>query len=163
MAGVSTARGLLDEQELMRRLLARYTLKECAALLNVTYHTVCRRARRPEFLQQLRELSNDVYSEVDGELRVITGLMTERIVEMSSTALDRLEHLLSDEKTDQRLVARIAMDVLDRNTETSKTTKHIGKVEHAFMDPRLLAQAAKAAQELDDSNFAPLLEGDTSS
>jgi hypothetical protein len=162
MAGVSTARGLLDEQELMRRLLAKYTLKECAALLNVTYHTVCRRARRPEFLQQLGELSKDVYSEVDSELRAMTGLMTERIVSMADVALDKLEKLLVDDSTDKRLVARVAMDILDRNNETSKTTKHIAKVEHAFMDPRLLAQAAKAAQELDESNFAPLLEGDVS-
>lgn len=161
MAGVSAARGMLDEQELMRRLLARYTLKECAAILNVTYHTVCRRARRPEFLQQLRELSNEVFSEVDGELRAITGLMTERIVEMSSVALDKLEGLLTGENTDKRLVARVAMDILDRNNETSKTTKHIGKVEHAFMNPQLLAQAARAAQELDEANFAPTLEGDT--
>jgi hypothetical protein len=150
MAGISAARGLIDQQELMRRLLARYTLKECAAILNVTYHTVCRRARHPEFLEELRGLNSEMYAEVDNELRRINGLMTERVVELSAVALEKLEALMVNEKTDPRLVARIAIDFLDRNNETSKTTKHEVKTEHKFMNPRILADAAKVAAEMAD-------------
>jgi hypothetical protein len=160
MAGVSSAQRLLDDDELMRRLLAHYTLKECAALFNVTYHTICKRARRPEFLGQLKNLNGDMYQDVDQELRAMTGMITERVLEMSTKALDKLELLLESEGTDDRLVARIAMDFLDRNPDTSKTSKHVAKVEHAFMNPALLARAAQAAKELDEKTFAPVLEGD---
>jgi hypothetical protein len=149
----------VDDQELLRRLLARYTLKECAALLNVSYQTVCRRARQPGFLADLRLLSEDIYSGVDHELRAITGLMTERIVEMSSVALDKLQDLLEN-STNEKVIAMVAKDVLDRNPETSKTTKHIGEVKHSFFDPRVLAQAAHAAKEMDENNFPPMLEAD---
>jgi hypothetical protein len=154
----STAQKILDEQELIRRLLARYTLKECAALFDVTYHTICRRARKPEFLTQLKELSNAVWAEVDQELKAANSMLSERVLELSSAALDRLEALLNGDTKDQRLVARIAMDFLDRNPETSKTTQVRAKVEHAFFNPKVLALAALAAQELDATTVGPTLD-----
>lgn len=158
MAGVSSAQKLLDDQELMRLLLAKYTLKECAALLGVAYPTACAKARRPEFLAQLRDLDKDLYAEVDHELRVVHGALTQRIVELSSNALDRLEQLLNDENTDERLVAKIAMDFLDRNAETSRSTKSFEKKEISFANPLVLAAAANAAREMDQSTAGPLLE-----
>lgn len=149
MAGIGAANRLLDEEELMRRLLAHYTLKECAAIFSVTYHTVCKRARRPDFLQKLRDLSSSIHSDVDNELRAITGLMTERIVELSSTALDKLERIMNAEGTDDRLVVKVAQDLLDRNNESSKTRKVEVKDVHKFMDPRVLADAARAAAEME--------------
>lgn len=159
MAGLSAAQKVLDDDELLRRLMAHYTLKECAALANVTYHTVCRRARRPEFLEQLRALNAECWSDIDNELRAVNGMMTERIIELSEKALTKLEYLLTD-STDERIVAKVAIDLLDRNPETSKTTKHVGKVEHTI-HPEMLRRAAMAAQEMDESVFAPTLEGDT--
>jgi hypothetical protein len=95
---------------------------------------------------------------VDNELKATNSMLTERVLELSSVALDRLEALLVGENTDKRLVARVAMDFLDRNADTSKTTKSFTKVEHAFFNPKVLAQAAKAAQELDESTVEPTLQ-----
>jgi hypothetical protein len=150
VAGVSASQKILDAQELMRRLLAGYTLKECAAILCVTYHTVCKKARQPEFLVELKSLNHEMYSQVDGELKAINGLMTERLVELSSVALDKLEVLLHAESTDDRLVVRIAQDFLDRTGETNKRTQTTVKTEHSFMNPRVLVDAAKAAAEMED-------------
>jgi hypothetical protein len=158
MAGVAAAHKMMDDQELMRRLLAHYTLKECAAIFNVTYHTICRRARRPEFLQELRDLSGDTWSEVDHELRATNGLITERIIEISEKALNTLELLMDNTETQPALQAKIAMDFLDRNPETTKTRKIESKVEHQFMNPRVLIDAAQAAREMDETQVTGMLE-----
>jgi hypothetical protein len=158
MAGVAVATRMLDEQELMRLLLARYTLKECAALMGCAYPTVCARARRPVFLDQLKGLSEELYAEVDRELRVVHGALTERIVSISSRALDKLEALMDAEDTDSRLVVKIAQDLLDRNPDSAKNTKQTSKQEVSFANPLVLVAAAKAAQEMDESTHGPLLE-----
>lgn len=150
----------MDEEELVRLLLGRYTLKECAALLEVTYSTLCARARRPEFLDRLRELSKETWAETDRELRLIHGNVTERLVLLSERALTELEALMDDEGTDDRLRAKIAMDFLDRTAETSKSTKSLVKNTHEFINPLQLKHAAAAAREMDDSVTAPTLEAD---
>jgi hypothetical protein len=148
----------LDEQELMRLLLGRYKLKECAALLGVAYPTVCARARRPDFLSKLRELDAEAWKDVDHELHVVRGALTERLVEMSSRALDHLERLMDEEGTDDRLRAKVCIDLMDRNAETARSTKSFVKSEVAFVNPLLLKAAAQAAIEMDNHDAPNMLE-----
>lgn len=161
MAGVSTAQLELDNQALTRYLLAGYTLKECGALLGIAYPTVCRRARQPEFLAALKELNSERWKEVDHELKVQTGFLSQRIIEQSQVALDVLSELLNSADTDNRLRAKIAQDFLDRNAETSRATKATVVNEHKFINPLTLVAAHRAAQEMDAvSDNTKTLEAD---
>jgi hypothetical protein len=84
-------------------------------------------------------------------------MLSERVLELSSNALDKLEALMQN-SNDNRLVARIAIDMLDRNPDTCRSTKSLAKVEHAFFNPKVLVVAAQAAAEIDTTECAPTLE-----
>ena len=158
---VGYARTLVDDEELMRLIIGKYRLKECAALLSVNYSTVCGRARRPEFLQKLKELNAELYAQVDKELTAIYRNVSERVLEMSERALDKLEELL-ETSDDNRLIAKIASDLLDRNPTTSKSTKAFVENKHSFINPLLLKHAAATAMEIEKSSTKELGAGNAS-
>ena len=138
------------EQELMRLLLAGYMMKECAALMKMSYKTVRDYARQPEFLVQLKELSREVYERVDAELRNLKEPLLMKLEEASAEALDRMIELMKHSKQ-EGVAFKAAQDLLDRTPELSRTRKLEGSVtsRHQFLDPLMLVHAAATAKEMD--------------
>ena len=132
--------------ELQRLLLARYRLKECARIQKLSYSTVRKYASDPAFLESLKLLSKEVYSEVDEELRLSSESLTSRIEDASARALERLTQLI--ESSNEGIALKASANILDRNPEVSRTSKL--EAEHKVkLDPVFLVHAAATAREVD--------------
>src|SRR5580765_2014396 len=142
---------LVRKQELLRYLLAKYTLKECSALMQVSYSTLRKWANNADFLAELKELSGEVWQEVTTELKVLTTSVQERLVEESEKALNTLIELMEDRTQKGIVRAKAAESILDRNPDTSKTSKISGAMQHSLkVDPMMLLHAAATANEVEE-------------
>lgn len=136
--------------ELMRYLLARYTLRESAKLLDVSYQTARKWASEDRFLEELKAASGEIWSEVSSELKKNTVNVQEKLLEQSERALDTLIELMEDKSQKGVVRQKAASEILDRVQETSKISKvnTSGQVQHKF-DPIQLLHAAATAQEME--------------
>lgn len=136
----------IRKDELVRMLIAGLTVRQCADRLNMSTVAVRHYIAGEAFQQTLRELSEDVWTRVDEELKLSKLSLTQRIEEMSDRALAKIAELM--ESDDDRVAFRAASDTLDRNKETSKQHKVDTTSTVLVLDPVQLALAAQAANEI---------------
>jgi hypothetical protein len=150
---------LVRTEELMRLLLAKYRLRECAKIMDLSYATVRKWASNADFLNDLKDLSGVVWEDVNHELKTLTVNMQERMAEESEKALGRLIELMNDRTQKGIVNLKAAESILDRNPETSKSSKVSGSIDHRMkIDPMMLIHAAATAGEVDDYKRKQLAE-----
>lgn len=138
-------------EQIIRLLLANYTLKEVAAYTQLSYSTVRAWCKDPQFLDSLRELSAQVYKSVTDELQRVSETLTERIESESEKALQTLAKLMDDSCVPAAVRVKAADSILDRNPAVSRTKKVDAVTSHKFLDPLYLVGVAKTAQEVDEA------------
>lgn len=138
----------IRKDELIRLLLAGFMLKECANRLRISYHTVCKYARGPEFLEELRQVSEDVWRRVDEELTDSKSAFVLRAEEASEDALVAMRNLL--ESQNEHIVYKAAQDLMDRDPRVSRTRRIEGTgTPGQLLDVDALANAVKVIREED--------------
>jgi len=133
--------------EMLRLLLGRYRLKEIAKIQKLSYSTVRKYANDPQLMEELKALSNDIYQELDRELKMSNESFNDRIAEASGRALEKLIELI--ESPSEGIALKASTSLLDRNPETSRMNK-IEAEHHLTIDPMLLVHAAAKAREVDE-------------
>jgi hypothetical protein len=137
----------VKKDEILRLLLINKTTREIAAEMRLAVGTVRDYIRDGDFQQQLRTISEPIWRRVDEELCLSKLNKTQRIAEMGDRALEVLADLL--ESDDERVQAKVASDLLDRNKETSKHAHVDATTRFVTIDATKLALAAQAAREID--------------
>lgn len=139
---------LVRQEELLNLLLLHIPLKACAERLSVSYQTVRKYASEPDFLNNLRVLSQSIYDEVVRDLKTERKTLAEKMTEASEQALERLVELIKSES--EQVAIKACDSVLDRNAETARNRKETIDGNHRFqIDPVTLMHAALTANELD--------------
>lgn len=128
--------------------MAGFMLKECAQQMSISYSTVRKYASDNAFMTMLREHSQQVYEQVDAELKASKESIVQRMEEASDKALDTLKELMDCEQSIVRLKA--ADSILDRNPQVSRTKRIEANQMHHFVDPLMLVHSAKTALEVDE-------------
>lgn len=138
------------KQECLRHLLTGHSLKECAKLCNVSYQTLSHYVREPDFIRQLRSLSEEVYQELDKQIALAKTTAAQRIDELSMKALDRMEAII--DKGGDNVAYKACQDILDRNIEVPRNRRFEGEVTQKVFDPAALIHAAAVANELQQAH-----------
>jgi DNA-binding transcriptional MerR regulator len=143
---------LVRQEELINLLLLHIPLRECAERCHVSYATIRKYASEPDFLNNLRVLSQSVYAEVVADLKFEKKSLKQQMTEASDTALRRLEQLL--QSAQEGIALKAADSILDRCSETARNRKVEGDFNNRFtLDPLSLMHAANTAQEIAQSSF----------
>jgi hypothetical protein len=137
----------VKKDEILRLLLINKTTREIAEDLRLSVTTVRDYIRDVDFQQELRKNSETIWRRVDEELLLSKLNKTQRVAEMGDRALEVLADLLESE--DERVQAKVASDILDRNPETSKHHHIESKSLNMIMTPEDLLHAAQAAAEVE--------------
>lgn len=138
---------LVRQEELLNLLLMHISLKQCAERIHLSYSTVRKYASEPDFLNNLRILSQSIYEEVISELKSEKRTLQDRLTEASDKALTKLEELLNSQQENVQLKA--ADSILDRTSETARNRKIEGTMQGRFtMDPITLMHCATTAEEI---------------
>lgn len=147
---VHAATLVVRDEEFMRYLLQGLTVKECAIHLGYSYVTMCKQARRPEFLVKLKELSGEIYERIDDELSTTKTEIMQRLEQASEAALEEMIKLATDAK-DSKIRFMASQDLMDRDSRVSRQKKMDveGHHHHEFIDPLTLIHVAKVAREMD--------------
>ncbi len=148
--GHGEAARLVKKTELMNLLLLGLPLYAAAKRMEISTPTACRYARDPQFLQELKKLSEQIYKELQVDLSNDAQTIKRRLEEESDAALDVLAELMKSEKVaaKDRIVA--ANSVLDRNMDTARGRKIEGNLEsHHTIDATQLMHAAETAREIE--------------
>lgn len=159
---IGEARKIVRKDEVLRLLVARYKLREIAAMVGVHYTTLCRQVREEQFLDELKAYSKDAYEDLDAELKSTKKAISERLAEESHKALDTLVQLMEDQAVSPKVRKDCADSILDRNMESAKSRKVEEDQTRTFkIDPDALMFAAATANELRVArDAAKLIEGD---
>lgn len=138
---------LVRQEELLNLLLLRISLRQCAERLNISYQTVRKYASEPDFLNNLRLLSQSIYEDVVKDLKTEKKTMAEKMTEASEKALERLTELINSPQ--EGISLKACDSLLDRNVETARNRKETVEGSHRFtIDPVTLMHAALTAHEL---------------
>jgi hypothetical protein len=137
----------VKKDEILRLLLINKTTREIASEMRLATGTVRDYIRGEAFQRELRAISEPIWRRVDEELCLSKLNKTQRIAEMGDRALEVLADLL--ESDDERVQARVASDILDRNKETSKHAQVDTTTRFVTIDATKLALAAQTAREID--------------
>jgi DNA-binding CsgD family transcriptional regulator len=137
----------IKKDEILRLLLINKNTREIAEDLKLSVHTVRDYIRDVDFQQELKKNSEVIWRRVDEELMLSKLSKTQRVAEMGDRALEVLEQLLDSE--DERVQAKVASDILDRNPETSKHHHVESKSLNITLTSEDLLHAAQAAAEVD--------------
>ena len=141
---------LVKTQELMRCLLTGLTLRECATQLRISYFTVKKYAKEPDFLQELKSLSSSVYERLDRELSVQKEQILERLEQASADALERLVEIMNDPQANKMVQFKAAQDLCDRDPRISRTKRVESQQDVRFINPAVLLHAAATAREVEE-------------
>jgi hypothetical protein len=144
-----TASQVVREETLLRLLLQGFTVKEAAANMRASYQTMLKLARDPHFILRVREMSGEIAGRMVEEMSTNAVDFAKRLEEASEKALESMMAMMDEAPTGQ-LKYRIASDLLDRDSRSSKTRKVDVQAthKHDFINPDLLAHAAGVANEL---------------
>ena len=135
------------QEELLNLLLLHLPLKQAAVRLNVSYQTVRKYASEPDFLNNLRVLSQSIYEEVIIDLKTEKKSLAERLTDASEIALEKLKILIESEQ--EGIALKACDSILDRTVETARNRKDTLDAFHRFtIDPVTLMHAALTSQEL---------------
>ena len=121
-SGSKTLANEACKQLLLRMIAEGRTIQECGEALNRSRFTLFKWVREPWFRQKLKELNELIYLQLDQELKGKAETTAERIREVSDVALDKVLELM-DSADSEVVQMRCAMDILDRDPDTSKTHK----------------------------------------
>jgi hypothetical protein len=155
---VHEAPKLVRQDELMNLLLLHIPLKDCAERLHISYSTVRKYASDPEFLNNLRVLSQSVWENVVATLKTEKKTLQDRMLEASDKALTRLEELLDSKG--EAIALKAADSILDRTAETARNRKIEGDFKGRYtIDPITLMHAAVTAGEILKSQEPKQLTG----
>jgi hypothetical protein len=147
---------LVRQEEMLNLLLMHLSLKQCGERLNLSYSTVRKYASEPEFLNNLRNLSQSIYDEVLTDLKTERKTLQDRLTEASDKALTKLEELLASAQ--ENVALKAADSILDRTSETARNKKVETDFKGRFtMDPITLLHAAKTASEIDAASQPKVL------
>lgn len=121
--GTGNKTSVLAQKEIFLRLAANgISLIECSKQLKISGITLAKWLREPGMMERLKNLNEIVWAQMDQQLKATVTSRMEVIQKASDEALDKLLELLHS--ADSEVVQmRCAMDLLDRNPETSKTRK----------------------------------------
>lgn len=160
--GVTDTTIALRKEELLRLLISGKRTADIAQIMRLGVGTVRTYMRCPEFQRKLWEKDQKLWQQVDEELRVSKLTTTLRIQELSEVALERIAGLMNSD--DEAIVYRASADILDRNPEASKHSKHENTNRTVVIPFDALAQALKVEQEMEARNVGPVLDAaDTAS
>lgn len=134
------------EQEILRCLLAKMTIKDIAPTVGLDATTVRKYVKEPRFREMLRQKYPEVYARVDGFLAEQADSIQALLEENSRKALDRLSSLI--ESDNENIALKASQDSLDRFSETSKVQK-VEAEHHLKIDPTFLIHAAATAKEVE--------------
>jgi hypothetical protein len=140
----------LRKEELLRLLLARYTLKEAAAYLRVTPWTVRKYCREKGFMETLREKDEKVWETVEAELTNSKVSIIQRAEEGAALALDEMISLCQSGKSEM-IRHKSAQDLMDRDPRISRTKRLEGDGRSGPVLNALFLQQAVAAMNEEDS------------
>jgi hypothetical protein len=147
----------MRQDEVMRYLLMRHSLKEISLVTGLSYQTVRNYCSDPHFQNRLRDHSREIFTEVIKQVGAKEVGLHERINELSTAALDKLEKLIQQEEH-PGLALKACDSVLDRNEVTARNKKVETENRHHFVDPLMLVHAATTAQELEQLRLKPAEE-----
>src|SRR5277367_6704803 len=114
------ARMIVMDEEILRLLMSGLTLKEISVHLGCHYATAMNHARRPEFLLKLKDLSGEIYKRVDEEMMNKKANIMARLEEASEIALEEMIALVQESK-DPNMKFKAAQDLMDRNSQSSRS------------------------------------------
>jgi len=134
-------------QEIMNYLLAGWTIREIARETGWGWQSVKKIIGTQSFMNWLERESGEIYGKVRAQLQEKIKAHRERIDELSSVALDRLETLIGSER--EGIALKACQDVLDRNEETPRNSKTNVSATVKVFNPAQLMMAATAARELE--------------
>ena len=118
----ATLAATAPKRMLLTLLAEGKTLVQCQEVLNRSQFTLLKWVNEPGFREQLKEVSDQAFSELMGELKVKARNTRDRLDAAADAALDKVLELM--EGADSEVVQmRCAMDVLDRVKDTSKITR----------------------------------------
>jgi len=121
-SGSKTLANEACKQLLLRMIAEGRTIQECGEALGRSRYTLFKWVREPWFRQKLKELNESMYHKLDQELKGRAETTAQRIQEVSDAALDKVLELM-DSADSEVVQMRCAMDILDRDPDTSKTKK----------------------------------------
>lgn len=138
-----SASTFVKKQDLLRFLMAGYTVRECAHLISVSYHTTLKYCRDIGFRGELKTLSKEVWQRLEVELEGSRNFIQSRVYEISDKALVALEQLVDGARNESAKLGavKVALDLDDRIDRRDVTVKHI------HLRPEDLQTAAVAITE----------------
>lgn len=134
-------------QEFLRLALLGLSTKEIASKMGISRITCYEYMKEPEVHNAIKARNAEIWEKLDNEVNNRAMSLVQRIEEMSSTALDRIEALMDSENDGVALKA--AVTVLDRNPETSTHHKVDSTNKTLVIDAAMLKLAASAALEIE--------------
>jgi hypothetical protein len=137
----------LRQEELLRLLLAGYKLKEAAAYLKVTPWTVYRYLRETEFMNALKAANEEIWAQVDAEIKGNKIGIVQRAEEAAQDALEEMIKLAKGARQ-EGVRFKAAQDLMDRDTRISRTKRVEGEGDRRpILNAVFLQQAVAAMRE----------------
>jgi len=126
--------------EIMRLHILGFKNVEIASQLNITAQTVSNAVNSTIVKRQMEVMQ--------AKRDVDTIAVAERVVQMSGKALDVLETIMDDEKEPGSVRSKVALSILDRNSETApvRRTESHGIYEH-FLRGKTIAEVKQLARD----------------
>lgn len=146
---VAKARQMIKREELLRFLIAGYSLPQIAEAQGCGVFTLRRMARSPEFIDLVREKAPQLIEQLGLEAKQRREQMLERLDEIAWKALDRLEEMIEDENTSEIVAFKAVQDALDRVPEVSRSKRVETSQAPPPLDPNKLLEMALVAREED--------------
>jgi DNA-binding CsgD family transcriptional regulator len=139
----------LRKKEVMKFLLEKNSLKEISLITGYSYQTIRNYCSDPEFQNDLRNYSKEIFEATMKDLGARNLIAAERINELSMKVLDRFEKIIA-EGSDHNAI-KAGQDILDRNVEVPRNRRYEGEVTQRVFDPAALMHAANVAEELNQA------------
>lgn len=137
----------IKKEEILRLLLVNKSTRDIATEMMCHITTIRDYIRDPEFQAQLKAQNYAIWARVDEEITLSRMSKVQRIVELGDEALEVIQNCMRSD--DERVALKAAVDVLDRNTETSRHAKVDTTTRTIVIDAEKLMLAARTANEID--------------
>lgn len=136
-------------EEASNLFIAGLTFKEICARMGISRWLLCNYFRLPYIQRKIMDASNALWEKAKEELSNERVNLVKSIQEASARAFERMCELMESE--DERVAQKAAADILDRNSETSKTHRVDSTTRVMTLDATQLALAAQAAVEIESA------------
>lgn len=139
----------LRAQQAIRMVLEGVKARDIAEILGVYPWTVYNWLRQPEARAQIAEKKAELIGILNAQLE--EGLLTKSQVidQLGWKALERMREILDDPTAHKHIVAKVAIDVLDRDPVVSKTKRLDITTKNITLSGEDLLHAVKSLQEVE--------------